>query len=398
MAPAAAVSLNQVMDRVVQREHFFMAQMRHMHPMVETYLQDLKDDHAGNVVPTKDQYFLGRLDMSEGPDDVSFTGQPGKADKYAATALLSDVYLTMAGWPLNDASNYALASTEAQEVMSSGAFSLLPDYATVFTTNNNAESIFALQYNVGGGLPQRSFGSSSVPLEEEALSGQTGWDDYYPEINFYLNAPTCNRTDATFYTTIKLLQKPAMTFKLVPWDSPETHGLHPYYKKFRTGLAGDPTGGVAETPTAIMSMGPSTNKALDIIRYPLVLLDYAEASTMAIGSPSAQAYDAINLVRRRAGLSDLTLGLSKEAFRDSVVFERAYEFAGEFGIRWLDIVRLQLLPQVIAARNEETWPAGNPKENVIPTATKANPSQKYLAPIPQNEMFRNPAWVQNDGY
>jgi hypothetical protein len=77
MAPAAAVSLNEVMDRVVQREHFFMAQMRHMHPMVETYLQDLKDDHAGNVVPTKDQYFLGRLDMSEGPDDVSFTGQPG---------------------------------------------------------------------------------------------------------------------------------------------------------------------------------------------------------------------------------------------------------------------------------------------------------------------------------
>ena len=119
---------------------------------------------------------------------------------------------------------------------------------------------------------------------------------------------------------------------------------------------------------------------------------------MASGSPSAQAYDAINQVRRRAGLPDLTSGLSKEAFRDSVVFERAYEFAGEFGIRWLDIVRLQLLPQVIAARNEETWPGGNPKENVIPTTTKANPSQKYLAPIPQNEMFRNPAWVQNDGY
>ena len=41
---AAAATLNQVLDRVVQREHFFMAQMRHMHPMVETYLQDLKND------------------------------------------------------------------------------------------------------------------------------------------------------------------------------------------------------------------------------------------------------------------------------------------------------------------------------------------------------------------
>ena len=329
---------------------------------------------------------------------TSFSGQPGRADKYAATALLADVYLTMAGWPLNETSNYALSAAEAQEVMGANAFTLMDDYATVFNTNNNSESIFALQYNVVGRLPQRSFGSSCVPLEEAALNGQTGWDDYYPEINFYLNAPECERTDATFYTTMKLKQSDN-TFKLVPWDSPETHGLHPYYKKFREGLAGDgATGGVVETETEIISMGPSTNKALDIIRYPLVLLDYAEASTMASGAPSSQAYDAINAVRHRAGLSDLTPGLSQEAFRDAVVFERAYEFAGEFGIRWFDIVRLQLLPEVIAARNEDVWPGGNPKENLIPDATKANPSLKYLAPIPQNEMFRNPAWIQNSGY
>jgi hypothetical protein len=54
-----------------------MAQMRHMHPLVETYLQDLKNDSDGNGIPVKDQYFLGRLDMSEGPEDVSFVGQPG---------------------------------------------------------------------------------------------------------------------------------------------------------------------------------------------------------------------------------------------------------------------------------------------------------------------------------
>jgi hypothetical protein len=70
-------SLNDVMDRVVEREHFFMAQMRHMRPMVETYLQDLKTDGSGNATPVKDQYFLGRLDMSEGPEDTSFIGQPG---------------------------------------------------------------------------------------------------------------------------------------------------------------------------------------------------------------------------------------------------------------------------------------------------------------------------------
>jgi hypothetical protein len=75
--PPAAVTLNEVLDHVVQREHLFMAQMRHMHPLVETYLQDLKNDSSGNGIPVKDQYFLGRLDMSEGPEDVSFVGQPG---------------------------------------------------------------------------------------------------------------------------------------------------------------------------------------------------------------------------------------------------------------------------------------------------------------------------------
>jgi len=74
---APLASFNDVIDRMIQREHLFLAQMRHMHPMVETYLQNLKTDKDGNPVPVKDQYFLGRLDMSDGPEDTSFVGQPG---------------------------------------------------------------------------------------------------------------------------------------------------------------------------------------------------------------------------------------------------------------------------------------------------------------------------------
>ena len=70
-------SFNDVLDRIVQREHLFVAQMRHMRPMIETYLQDLRSDKDGNSSPVKDQYFLGRLDMSDGPEDTSFIGQPG---------------------------------------------------------------------------------------------------------------------------------------------------------------------------------------------------------------------------------------------------------------------------------------------------------------------------------
>jgi hypothetical protein len=95
--PAAALTLNDVLDRVVQREHLFMAQMRHMHPLVETYLQDLKNDANGNATPVKDQYFLGRLDMTDGPEDVSFVGQPGFGHRMLAklTGVYSLHYLPM---------------------------------------------------------------------------------------------------------------------------------------------------------------------------------------------------------------------------------------------------------------------------------------------------------------
>ena len=95
--PPPAATLSDVMDRVVQREHYFTAQMRHMHPLVETYVQDLKNDATGNPVPVKDQYFLGRLDMTDGPEDTSFVGQPGFGHRMLSklTGVYSLHYLPM---------------------------------------------------------------------------------------------------------------------------------------------------------------------------------------------------------------------------------------------------------------------------------------------------------------
>ena len=96
LAPPPA-SFNEVMDRVIEKEHLFVAQMRHMRPMVETYLQDLKSDSNGTAEPVKDQYFLGRLDMSDGPEDTSFVGQPGFGRRMAArlTGLYSMHFLPL---------------------------------------------------------------------------------------------------------------------------------------------------------------------------------------------------------------------------------------------------------------------------------------------------------------
>jgi hypothetical protein len=95
--PAATTSLNDVIDRVVQREHYFMAQMKHMHPLLETYLQNLKNDSAGNPIPVKDEYYLGRLDLSEGTDDISFINQPsfGRRMLKKLTGVTSSRFLSL---------------------------------------------------------------------------------------------------------------------------------------------------------------------------------------------------------------------------------------------------------------------------------------------------------------
>jgi hypothetical protein len=328
-------------------------------------------------------YALIISDLQQAKTMLGTTKSQGLPTTYSASAVLADVYLTMAGWPLNDASKYDMAASEAKTVMQSGVYDLSTPYDKVFTTNNCAESIFALQYSVAGNLPNRSFGSTSVPLDEVATDGSSGWDDFYPEINFFKKAPACTRTDLTFYTTLKLIQ-PDKSFVLTPWNSPTTHAQHPYYKKFRAGLNGD---GVNETATAINTIQPSTNKETIIVRYPQVLLDFAEASAMAGSGPTTESYDAINEVRTRAGEPPLVTGLSASDFRDSVVNERAYEFAGEFGMRWFDIVRLQMLDQITTGRD----PAENPLTHPVDQT-------RYLAPIPYSEMVLNPDWKQNDGY
>jgi hypothetical protein len=75
--PAAAGSFDEVVDRMVESEHRLVAQMRNLKPLVETYLQNLKTEPDGSAVPSTDQYFLGRLDMSQGLADVSLVREPG---------------------------------------------------------------------------------------------------------------------------------------------------------------------------------------------------------------------------------------------------------------------------------------------------------------------------------
>jgi len=75
------------------------------------------------------------------------------------------------------------------------------------------------------------------------------------------------------------------------------------------------------------------------------------------GGPDASAYEALNTIRNRAGLPDLASGLSAKAFRDSVVAERGWEFAGgESASRWFDLIRLELLEEATLKRDPAEMP------------------------------------------
>jgi hypothetical protein len=60
--------IDQVVDRVIEREHALMEMLKTRTPLVETYLQDLKFDPRVGPAPVQDHYFLGRMDLGENVD------------------------------------------------------------------------------------------------------------------------------------------------------------------------------------------------------------------------------------------------------------------------------------------------------------------------------------------
>jgi Peptidase family M48 len=65
---AQSSAVDQISDRIIQREHLLMDMLKTRTPLVETYLQNLKSDPQLGAVPKEDHYFLGRLDLAQGMD------------------------------------------------------------------------------------------------------------------------------------------------------------------------------------------------------------------------------------------------------------------------------------------------------------------------------------------
>ena len=80
-APAplpAPTTMDQVVDRFIEREHGLMKMLGNRTPVVETYLQNLTADPQLGPVPSADHYFLGRMDMGESIDRTDYLKEDTK--------------------------------------------------------------------------------------------------------------------------------------------------------------------------------------------------------------------------------------------------------------------------------------------------------------------------------
>jgi len=124
------------------------------------------------------------------------------------------------------------------------------------------------------------------------------------------------------------------------------------------------------------------NNNFTVLRYADVLLMYAEVLNETGKTADAQSY--INIVRQRAGLSDIS-GLSKGQVSLALERERRVEFLYE-GHRWFDLVRTG---RALAVLNAYFAASG---------LSYSVEDYETLMPIPQREIDINPALEQNPGY
>lgn len=288
-----------------------------------------------------------------------------KPDKYTAKALLAKVYLTTAGFPLNKTGNYTLARDKAKEVIDDEnihAYDLEPTFKNLWLFENrlsNNEFMFTVYADADNGL--KSYLHRAIrPWDGD----EGGWGDWESDKRFLAQFPIGDnsRVDGTFYLTMR---------DGTPWQ--ETSNAQPYVGKYRDG--GPKTGGYYGK-----AVSNNADNFFPLIRYSDVLLIYAEAANLSEGSPSAQAYEAINRVRVRAGLENLS-GLNKDQFDKAVLNERNWEFAFEVN-RWFDICRRHMLKEVIGT--------------LYPNTTIDD--HNYLMPKPYQQLSIMKGIKQNPGY
>jgi len=295
------------------------------------------------------------------------TDQTGAVSLGAVKSLLAEVYLRMAGYPLQKTEYYQKAADEAGQVIDAKWYTLFTDYAYLHDNVHKNQGELILQDQYEAGIRTNSLCPDIIPY-------MVGISQFHDEFGAVI--PTTG-----FYNTYEpgdlRAKEQEFYFSKYPSIKDSTKivnfGVHALYKYFHTESA---------LNTAIC------DENWTLLRLPEVMLIYAEA-TNEVSGPTAKAYAQVNAIRDRAHLKPLS-GLTKDAFREAIWKERYHELCYE-NKAYFDIqrthkyydVKTNTFVDVIGFKDEggATW------------------TDKYLLwGVPQKEINNNKDLTQNPGW
>ncbi|SEL49062.1 RagB/SusD family nutrient uptake outer membrane protein [Parapedobacter koreensis] len=295
------------------------------------------------------------------------TDQTGRASLGAVKTLLSAVYLTMAGFPLQKGeAYYQLAADKAKEVIDNNWYSLFGDYADLRDKANKNKGEFIFQNQYQQGIATSTVTALLLPRYRRISLFSEEFGALFPTAAFVNSYDPDDKRVAEqqyFFSHYASISDPNNTVNF---------GGTYIFKHFDT-----------EAATATIQ----NDLNWTFFRYAELLLIYAEAANEVSASPSTAAYDAVNEIRDRADVPLLS-GLSKAQFREAVWRERYHELCYE-NKTWFDMVRTRkVFDPETNAFNDFT----NHQFSYGPTL-----SDKYLLfPVPQREINNNTKLRQND--
>ncbi len=264
------------------------------------------------------------------------TDIPGGITQYTAYAIQAIAYQEM--------EDYQGVADATSAIINSGEFQLYSDFYHLFKQAGKLsdENILEFQFSDFNSSTGDRFGHLYAPFgiawNPVRTGAGGGWGFYEPTkkfIKFMLDRGETVRLETSVTWTPDGITEIENEWGALPgWiDNFNREGdefVNNARKKWGAGKWIQPS-----TESLDGRNSPGSGKNMTVIRYAEILLMYAEALTRgANGSATLDADDAVNLVRDRAGLGDLS-GVTTA----QVLEEKFAELGTEWGIRFNDMVR-----------------------------------------------------------
>ena len=356
--------------------YFKLSRLFHKPPLIDNYEVSYSVNYLSRPEIYQKTEEILKTSLLYLPESKSEARLPGESPHVGtANALLAELYLSWAGYPLKDEGKYFLAMERAGSVIDHSieyGFSFVDDYSELWKSRNgNPELIFGTFFNKNLGIVNRIYpGTLISQINDTVYDIET---PYVPEFNYFFNSPDGYRKELNFRTgnyRRKMQFSPDSNYyiyKLEKVDSSYTYwdfAISVFYKKWlqEDGYGKDPL---------------NTDQPLVLLRYTQTRLTWAESKVM-INQADDQVIEVINRIRRRArklpvaepSSFDLPENLSRVELLQSIRQERAWELCMEPEGRWFDIVRLELLDELDKQRN--------PKDQKVTFDAQLSPDPYFL--------------------